>query len=118
MRHEREVLKHHAHAMTPELDQLLRRHGEEIATIEQDFARRRFDEARQTAHQRRLARARQAHDDDDLAGTDIDADVGDGSDQTGATNLLRRGRCGARPQETARPFSIELPDGAALSLET
>ena len=57
MRQEREVLKHHAHLVTAEFDQLLPRSIEQVAAGENDFAGGRLDQAREASHQRRLAGA-------------------------------------------------------------
>ena len=71
MRQQSEVLKHHAHLVTPELDQLLRRRAEQVAAGKHDLTGGRLDEAGEAAHQRRLAGAGKPHDDENLAAGDM-----------------------------------------------
>ena len=68
---QREVLKHHAHLVTPELDQLVWRRAEQIAAGEHDLAGGRLDKAGEAPHQRRLAGAGKPHDDENLAAGDM-----------------------------------------------
>ena len=99
--------------MPPQLDELTLGDPKQVTAIEQDFAQRRLDQPGKAAHQRRLAGAGKSHDDEYLAGADIDADIGDGGNKSGGGNLRRRWR----PAETAhQPHGIvteELPDLAA-----
>ena len=79
------------------------RRGEEVAAVEQDLARRRLDQPRHAADQRRLARARQAHDDEDLALVDRERDVADGDDHLGRGEhrLVGRARRSGRRRRSA-----------------
>ena len=96
MRQEREVLKHHAHLVTAEFDQLLPRGIEQVAAGEDDFAGGRLDQAREASHQRRLAGAGKSHDDEDLAARDVERRVGDGGDVARVLQL----RCARRRPKT------------------
>ena len=60
--------------------------------VESDPARGRLDEPGQAAHQRRLAGAGQAHDDEDLARRDVERDVLDRGDAAGPLQHFGRGR--------------------------
>ena len=81
MRQQREVLEHHAHLVAADLDQLVLAGAQQILAVENEFAHRRFDQPRQAAHQRRLARARKPHDDEDLALAHLERGVAHGADQ-------------------------------------
>ena len=78
------MLEHHAELVAPQPDQLLRAGQQEILAVEQYLAGGRLDQAGKAAHQRRLAGAGQAHDDETLAGEDGEFDVGHGGDQSRA----------------------------------
>ena len=62
------MLEHHAHLVTAQLDQFLRRRLHEILAVEDDLAGGRIVEPGDGADQGRLAGAGQPHDDQDLAG--------------------------------------------------
>ncbi len=66
------MLEHHAHFVTPNIDELVLGDLQEVAAVEQHLAGRGLDEPRQTAHDRRFARARKPHDDEDLAVLDVE----------------------------------------------
>jgi hypothetical protein len=91
VRQKREVLEHHAHRVAPQLDHLGFGGAQQILAVEQDLARRRLDQARQAPHERRLARARQPHDDEDLALADLEIDVAHGRDEPRARSVARSG---------------------------
>ena len=63
-----------------ELPQALAVGLSDVLALEQDLAGGRLDEAGDAAHERRLAAAREAHDDEDLASPDVERNVvnGDG----------------------------------------
>ena len=79
MRQQGEVLEDHAHAMAADLDHFASACREKIAAVEQNLAGRRLDQARHAADERRLARAGQAHDDEDFSVMDIEGNVADGA---------------------------------------
>ena len=51
--------------------------AQDVLAVEVDLAQRRLDQAGQAADERGLAAARQPHDDEDLAGLDVERDVAD-----------------------------------------
>ena len=67
-----EVLEDHAEPVPSQLAQPSLVHLDDVVAVEQDLARGRLDEPGQAADERGLAAARQAHDDEDLAGPDIE----------------------------------------------
>ena len=79
MRQQAEVLEDHREPAPTQLPQALRAGLADVLAVEVDLAGRRFDQAGETADQRRLAAAGQAHHHEDLAGLDIEGDVADGS---------------------------------------
>ncbi len=122
MGHEAEILEHHAHLAAADLRQFLARGAQQILAVEHDLAGGRLHQARQAAHHRGFARARQAHDDEDLAGMDIERDVGGRGDMPAvAGGLQRRGRIGhlavALGEKCRGAFAIDLPDIAAGDLD-
>jgi hypothetical protein len=112
-----EMLEHHAHAMPADLDQLLLGGGEQVLAFEHDPARGRLDQARHAAHQRRLAGARKAHDDEDLAFVNVEAGVAHGADQAGAGQLLVADLAAVLGEEGLGARSENLPDGLAGELD-
>lgn len=75
VRQQGEVLEHHAHPAATELAQLLRADGRQVVVAEQDPAGRRPPQTVEHADERRLPRARQAHDDERLTARDLEARV-------------------------------------------
>src|SRR5437879_2947254 len=80
---EPEVLEDHREAVPAQLAQAGLVRAADVLAVEDDLARGRLDEAGQAADERRLARARQAHDDEDLPAPDVERDVMDGRDAAG-----------------------------------
>ena len=63
-----EVLEHHRHLVRGAARAAARRVAPvDVLAVDQDLAGGRLDQAAQAAHERRLARAREPHDDEDLA---------------------------------------------------
>ena len=82
MRHQREGLEDEAHVAPAQLDQLALRHGGEVGAIDQHGAGGGLDQPVEQPDKGRLARAGQAHDDEDLARAHAEArivDPGDGA---------------------------------------
>ena len=73
-----EVLEDHRDRVAAQLAQLGAARRHHVASVDLDRARSRLDQPDQRPHERRLARAGEAHDDEDLAGPDLDRDVPDG----------------------------------------
>ena len=82
----------------------------------QDLAGGRFDQPRQAAHERRLAGARQAHDDEDLAFADVERHRAHCADEAG----VRRSVAGRRSLPSAQEYlgvaAEQLPDVPAADL--
>ena len=111
------MLEHHAELVPPQLDQLVRGRGQQVLSVEQHLAGSRLDQSRQAAHQRRLARARQAHDHEALAGADLEPDVGHGSDQAGRGEISRLAAPDATRRKAVGTRAEELPDAARRQLD-
>jgi hypothetical protein len=75
VRHQRERLEHHADVLAAQRAQLGVGVFVDVGAVDHDAARGRLDQPVQEAHQRRLARARQAHDHEDLAGLDLEGGI-------------------------------------------
>ncbi len=75
VRHQGEGLEDHAQLGAAQLDQLFVAHADDVLVIDQHLAGGRLDQPVQHAHHGRLARSRQAHDDEDLALDDVEAGV-------------------------------------------
>jgi len=112
MRHQPEVLKHHAHLVAAELDQLFLRRGQQVLPVQQDFARSRLHDARQAADHGGFARSRQPHDDEYLAHMHVERHVGGCDDVVCVSD-----GCGVRgcavAKEALRLRAIDLPHVAA-----
>lgn len=83
VRQEAEVLEDHRGAVAAQFAQPRLVHGADVLAVDDDRAGRRLDEPGQTAYEGRLARAGQAHDDEDLALAHIEAHVPDGGRAAG-----------------------------------
>ena len=99
------MLEHHAEAAPAELAQPLLVGLRDVVAIEQDLARGRLDEAGDAADERRLAAARQAHDDEDLARPDVERARRAGRSSSRSCAAARRaaGRRRACRSSCARP---------------
>ena len=112
MGQQREMLEHHAHLVAADLDQLLLAGAQQVAALEDDLAGGGLHQPRQAAHQRGFAGAREAHDDEDLAGGDLDADIAHGADQPGGGQRLVIGM-GLVAQQLLGAMAEDLPQAAA-----
>ncbi len=74
VRHQRKGLEHHGDVLAAQRAQIALAQGIDVLAIDHDAPGRGLDQAVEHAHQGGLARARQAHDDEDLAG--LDGEVG------------------------------------------
>ncbi len=72
---QRELLEHHAEAGAAQLHQVALGQRGDVGIVDEDAAGGRLDQPVDAAQAGRLARARQAHDDEDLALVDIEADI-------------------------------------------
>ncbi len=79
VREQREVLEDHGDLRGPYVAQLTRGQRGEVLAAEEDASRGGFQQAVQHAQQSGLARSRQTHDDEDLAGPDVEGGVDHGS---------------------------------------
>ncbi len=118
-----EILEHHAHGAPAQLDQLGFARLQQVLAVEQHFAGGGLHQARQAAHHGRLARARQPHDDEDLADMDVEAGVDDGGKMVRRLQLLAQLAALARPRQLAagpiarRLRTVDLPQVAAGELD-
>ena len=98
----------------------------DVVAVEQDLARGGLDQAGHAAHERGLAAAREAHDDEDLAGPDVEEHVAQADRGSGLGPQLVPGRsasgvpmtlCSAGPKTFHRPRTeiVALSMGAAAS---
>ena len=108
-----EVLEDHRDRVAAQLAQLRRVGGHHVAAEDRDLAGGRLDQPDQRPHERRLARARQAHDDEHLAGPDLEPDVAHGDGVAGLVAQL--GAREVRVRAADDPLGIRaehLPDAA------
>jgi hypothetical protein len=86
VRQQPEVLEDHRGAVAAQFAQARLVHGADVLTVDRERPGGRLDEAREAAYERGLARAGQAHHDEDLALADLEAHVADsgGAAGTGA----------------------------------
>jgi hypothetical protein len=118
VRHEAEVLEHHAHPVPAQLDQLGLRQGQDVLAIDQHLPGRGLHQPGEAPHDRGLARPRQAHDDEDLAGMDVEADIAGRGNAVTLPQRLRGGggvtrhRLLGRLQLVGRVRAEDLPDMA------
>jgi hypothetical protein len=107
-------LEHEADVAAPERGQLRLRGGAQVLIAKAHFAGARHVEPAQDVEERRLAAARGAEEDDELAGTDVEVDLAQGPDLdlAGAVGL---GQAPARKTGTpARPASGVDRDAACI----
>jgi hypothetical protein len=82
------VLEDHADVVAAQFAQLRRRARRDLVPVEDDASGGRLDQPGQAAHERRLAAARQPHDDEHLAGANGERDVTDRGDAAGRRQQL------------------------------
>ena len=116
-----EVLEHHPHLVTADVDQLPGGLVEQVLAVEPHFAASRLDETGQASHDGGLSGAGQPHDDEDLADVDVEAHVDDGGNGAVRAHAARepaRIVGGDVPVEVGRRLAaIDLPDVAAGQLD-
>ena len=117
MRQKREMLEHHPHLVTAELDELGGARPEEIAAIESYRAEARLDEPRQASQERRLAGPREAHDDEDLTFMDVEAHLANGTDEFRRFEIGEARLAAAAADELRRALSEDFPQIAAGKLD-
>jgi hypothetical protein len=76
MRQQRDALKDHPDMMRAQLAQFYGIQIRDIPAFDHDLAEARFDQTVEQAYQGRFAAARQAHDTEYLAASDLEAGVG------------------------------------------
>jgi len=111
-----EVLEDHREAVPAEVAEPLRVRLADVLAVEADLAERRLDEPGEAPDERRLAAAREAHHDEDLARPDVERDV---PDRRGPAVLLEGGVDGLRvrgggagPREARFGRAEDLPEVA------
>ena len=115
VREQAEVLEHHRRGVPPQLQQLVAARGRDVAAVDLDATRGRLDQPDQRADERRLAGAREAHHDEDLAGIDVERDVPHRGDAARLRAQLGAGQVGVgRADHLARVLAEDLPDPLRL----
>jgi len=85
--------------------------GGDVATVDLNSAGSRLDQPDERADERRLARPGEPHDDEDLAGPDLEGDIPDCGDAIVLLAELTTGEIGIRRTNDAMGVSAEdLPD--------
>ncbi len=111
VREQPEVLEDHGDRAAPERPQLVVVGGGDVPPGDAHRPGGRLDQAHERADERRLARARQPHDDEDLAGPDLEADVAHGGDAPGLLAQLGPREVGrGRPDDAVGVRPEHLPD--------
>ena len=111
VREEAEVLEHHRDLVPAELPKLGLARGDDVPAGDLDRACGRLDQPHERPDERRLARAREAHDDEHLAGPDLDRDVSHRDDAPGLLAQLAAGKERVGRADEALPLRTEdLPD--------
>src|SRR5918994_1003090 len=107
---EPEVLEDHRDGVAPQFAELAGVRARHAVAEDRDVAGGGLDQPDQRAHERRLARAGEAHDDEDLAGHDLERDVAHGDRAAGLLAQLaaRQLRVG-RPDDLAGLRAEDLP---------
>ncbi len=111
VREEAEVLEDHRDGVAPQLAELVAIGAHHVVPGDLDLPGRRLDEPDQRAHERRLARAGEPHDDEDLARPDLERYVLDGDDAACLLAQLGAREVGVRRAD--EPFRVrpeDLPD--------
>ena len=88
VRQQPEVLEDHGELAAPQLAQPFGVRAADVLALEVDFARGGFDQPGETSHQRGLAGAGQAHDDEDLAGRHVEVHIPYGGGASRAVHEL------------------------------
>ena len=111
MREQAEVLEDHRDGVAAQLPQLRAVGLHDVMTGDLDAPRRRLDQADERPHERRLAGAGEAHDDEHLSRPDLERDVADGDDAPRLLAQLTARKIGVRGSD--EPFGVraeDLPD--------
>ncbi len=114
VRQQAEVLEHHADLRAAHLAEPLVVEHQDVLPVEEHAPGGRVVQAVQHPHERRLARAGQAHDHEDLTRGDVERDVADGDDASGLQLELGPGEVGVGGADDAVGLrAVDLPDVAA-----
>ncbi len=105
-----EVLKHHAHLMAADFDELGFRQAEQIPSLELDRSGGRFDQSGQAAQEGRLAGAGQAHNDEDLALPYGQSRIADGANQICGAQFGGTGAAVAQLKKLLAARTEDFPD--------
>ena len=111
VRKERHVLEHHADMGRAELPQLALAKGQDIPSQHLDASGGRLDQPIEMAHHRRLARAREPHDAEDLSARDLERAIRDADHAFEALEHLGLGEplVRDRPHRLFDPRAEDLP---------
>ena len=111
VREQAEVLEDHRDGAAAQRTQLVGVGARDVAAGDRHLPGGRLDQAHEGAHERRLARARETHHDEHLAGPDLEADVANGRDASGLRAQLRAREIGVgRTDDLVGVGSEDLPD--------
>src|SRR5262249_678513 len=111
VREQTEVLEHHGRRVAPELAQIRAAQRHHVLAVDLDLAGGRLDQPDERPHERRLPRAGEAHDNDDLARPDVEREVADGGDTAVLLAELGAGELGVERADDAAGMPPEdLPD--------
>ena len=111
MREQAEVLEDHGDRVAAQLPELRAVGLHDVTAGDLDAPGRRLDQADERAHERRLAGAGEAHDDEHLSRPDLERDVADGDDAPRLLAQLPARKIGVRGSD--EPFGVraeDLPD--------
>ena len=93
MRHQAKILKHHSHLVAADINEVFVGFFQKIFAVEKDLAVRGFNQPRQAAHHRGLARARQPHDDKNLTDMNVKTDICSSRDRPVSAHSRAELRC-------------------------
>ena len=111
VRQQPEVLEDHRDVVAAQVAQLGGRRGGDVVVGQPDLPGRRLDQARQAPHERRLARAGEPHDHEDLAGGDVEGDVLDAHHAAGLLLQVGPRQVGVgRADDLVRGGAEDLPE--------
>jgi len=112
-----EMLEHHAHLVAADFDEFGLAGLQQVLAVEAQFAGGGLDQARQAAHQRRLAGSGKAHDDENFAFAHIKRRVAHRTDQASFVQLGGGRRAFALGHEFAGVGAKHFPQIAARQFD-
>src|SRR5881392_3499359 len=105
------MLEDHRGRVAPQLAQFRLARGGDVLAGDVDLSGARLDQPDQRPDERRLARAGESHDDEDLPGSYVERDVADGRDAAGLRAQLGARELGVgRADDAVGVAPEDLPD--------